>query len=93
MAGFPQIRLRRLRGSAPLRNLVQETRLSVGDFVYPLFVTHGRDVTEEIGPMPGCYKLSLDKLLDETSQVADLGIPGVLLFGIPASKDPLGTEA
>lgn len=93
MAGFPQIRLRRLRGSAPLRGLAQETRLSVGDFIYPLFVTHGRDVTEEIAPMPGCYQLSLDKLLDETSQVADMGIPGVLLFGIPASKDPLGTEA
>ncbi len=93
MAVFPQARLRRLRGSKALRGLAQETRLSVSDFIYPLFVTHGRDTLEEIEPMPGCYQLSLDKLLDETNRVAEMGIPGVLLFGIPTSKDPMGTEA
>jgi porphobilinogen synthase len=73
--------------------MVQETRLSPGDFIYPIFVTHGRDVRNEIGPMPGIYQLSLDHLITEVGQANDLGIPAVLLFGIPAKKDPLGKEA
>ena len=93
MVSFPQLRLRRLRELAPLRVLSRETRLSVSDFIYPIFVTHGRDVREEIGPMPGCYHLSLDHLLTEVREVAQLGIPGVLLFGIPQVKDPRGQEA
>ncbi len=93
MPSFPQVRLRRLRGLEPLRLLAQETRLSVSDFIYPIFVTHGRDVRQEIGPMPGCYQLSLDHLLSEVTEVAQLGIPGVLLFGIPQSKDPMALEA
>ncbi len=93
MAAFPQVRMRRLRQGGAIRRMVQETRLSPGDFVYPIFVTHGRDVRNEIGPMPGIYQLSLDHLITEVGQANDLGIPAVLLFGIPAKKDPLGKEA
>ena len=93
MTGFPQLRLRRLRQLEPMRVLARETRLSTSDFIYPIFVTHGRDVRQEIGPMPGCFQISLDHLLAEVTEVAELGIPGVLLFGLPQSKDPLGLEA
>ena len=93
MAAFPQVRMRRLRQGGAIRRMVQETRLSPGDFIYPIFVTHGRDVRNEIGPMPGICQLSLDHLITEVGQANDLGIPAVLLFGIPAKKDPLGKEA
>ena len=93
MVSFPQLRMRRLRELEPLRLLVRETRLSTSDFIYPIFVTHGRDVRMEIEPMPGCYQLSLDHLLAETTEVAELGIPAVLLFGIPQTKDPGAQEA
>ena len=73
--------------------MVQETRLSICDFIYPIFVTHGRDVRREIEPMPGIFQLSLDHRIAEVGEVADLGIPAVLLFGIPAEKDSMGTEA
>ncbi len=73
--------------------MVQETRLSVSDFVYPMFVTHGRNVRNEIEPMPGIYQLSLDNLMAEVGEVSELGIPAVLLFGIPAKKDARGAEA
>lgn len=91
--GFPRVRLRRLRDNAGIRQMVQETRLSASDFIYPLFVTHGRDVRAEIPPMPGIHQLSLDQLIQEVGEVSDLGIKSVLLFGIPASKDAEGTEA
>ena len=93
MATFPQLRLRRLRELEALRVLSRETELSVRDFIYPMFVTHGRDIREQIEPMPGCYQYSLDHLLAEATDVAQLGIPGVLLFGIPETKDPLAQEA
>ena len=93
MAGLPQIRLRRLRNLPLLRDMVRETELSPNDFIYPLFVTHGRNIRTEIRPMPGCYQLSPDLLAEEASQVASLGIPAVLLFGIPNAKDPLGRGA
>ena len=93
MSSFPQVRLRRLRESPALRQMARETRLSVSDFVYPIFVTHGRDVRNEIEPMPGIYQLSLDHLISEVGEVAELGIPAVLLFGIPALKDGVGSEA
>ena len=93
MVGFPQARLRRLRGTPALRRMVRETRLSPQEFVYPIFVTHGHNVREEIGPMPGCFQVSLDHLEREVIEVASLGIPAVLLFGIPGEKDPLGTGA
>lgn len=92
-SGFPQSRLRRLRESSAVRLMTRETSLSVKDFVYPLFVTHGRDVYEPVEPMPGVYHLSLDKLVEEVSEIYQLGIPSVLLFGLPDHKDARGTEA
>ncbi len=89
-------RFRRLRRSEALRALVRETRLSPQDFVYPLFVTHGRNVRREIASMPGQYHLSLDQLPAEAAELSapgGLGIPGVLLFGLPAAKDETGSEA
>ena len=92
MVSFPELRLRRLRGQEPLRNMVRETRLSAAEFVYPMFVTHGEGVRDAIEPMPGCFQLSLDQLTEEVGEVASLGIPAVLLFGLPAEKDPVGSE-
>ena len=91
--GFPHLRLRRLRRTDALRRMVRETTLSPADFIYPLFVTHGRGVRTPIEPMPGQYQLSLDALLEEVAEAQDLGIPAVLLFGIPAHKDAAGSEA
>ena len=82
-----------MRRLPALRRMVRETTLSVSDFIYPMFVTHGRDVMAPVDPMPGIFQLSLDRLLDEVGEVAELGIPAVLLFGVPARKDPEGTEA
>ena len=93
MTSFPLARMRRLRASPAIRRMTRETRLSASDLVYPLFVTHGRDVRREIPPMPGIYQLSLDQLISEVGEVSDLGIPAVLLFGIPAEKDAEGREA
>ena len=92
MVSFPDMRLRRLRGQESIRNMARETRLSTAQFVYPMFVTHGKEVRDPIEPMPGCYQLSLDRLTEEVAEVADLGIPAVLLFGLPAEKDAVGTE-
>ena len=93
MGRFPQVRLRRIRRSPAIREMAQETSLSVTDLIYPMFVTHGRNVRAEIAPMPGMYQLSLDHLISEIGSVADLGIPAVLLFGIPETKNAEGTEA
>ena len=93
MSSFPTTRLRRLREHEGLRRMLSETSLSPSDLVYPIFVTHGRDVRHEIAPMPGIFQLSLDHLIREVGEVAGLGIPAVLLFGIPAGKDAEGTEA
>src|SRR3990172_5133414 len=86
-------RFRRLRRSQALRDLVRETRLSPQRFVHPLFVTHGENVRREIESMPGQYQLSLDRLAAEAEELRALGIPAVLLFGLPASKDDAGSEA
>ena len=86
-------RFRRLRRSEALRALVRETRLSAAEFVYPLFVTYSEGVREEIASMPGQYHLSLDQLPREAEELRSLGIPGVLLFGLPAEKDEAGSEA
>ena len=90
---FPLTRLRRLRESQALRRMTAEASLSVQDFVYPLFATHGRGVREQVEPMPGVYQMSPDKLAAEAVEVSALGIPAVLLFGLPASKDAAGSEA
>ncbi len=89
---FPISRPRRLRFSPTLRKMVRETILSPADFVYPLFVRHGSDVRQEIKSMPRQYQWSVDRMADEARSIAALGIPAVILFGIPAVKDALGTE-
>jgi porphobilinogen synthase len=88
----PTARLRRLRQNAALRGLVRETQLDPGDFIYPLFVGHGVQIQDEIGAMPGVSRWSIDMLGAEARRIADLGIGGVILFGIPATKDAIGSE-
>jgi porphobilinogen synthase len=90
---FPRQRLRRLRQNGSLRRLVRETTLSVSDFIYPMFVTTGRDRREEISSMPGQYRWSVDLLVKEVTDIKLLGIPAVILFGIPDRKDERGTSA
>ena len=92
MVSYPDLRMRRLRDLAPVRSLTRETRLSAAEFIYPMFVTHGNGVKDPIEPMPGCYQWSLDLLAEEVGEAAELGVAGVLLFGLPAEKDPLGLE-
>ncbi len=89
----PFRRFRRLRRSAALRDLVRETRLSPQSFVYPLFVTHGDNIRWELPSLPGQYHFSVDELSREAVEIAGLGIPAVLLFGIPETKDEAGSEA
>ncbi len=90
--GYPTTRMRRLRRMRALRRMVEETHISPDDFIYPLFVVHGTDVRREIPSMPGVYHLSVDQLAWEIDEVSELGIPAVILFGLPASKDPIGYE-
>ncbi|MCG9967602.1 porphobilinogen synthase [Pelotomaculum terephthalicicum JT] len=90
---FPEQRPRRLRSNEIIRRMVRETALSVDDFLYPVFVTHGKGIARPVEAMPGIYNYSIDRLLEELTDVTGLGIPGVLLFGIPAVKDELGSEA
>lgn len=91
--GFPRTRLRRMRATEACRRMVRETTLSVDDLVYPLFVVHGRDVKHPIPSMPGVFQLSIDRLVEEATEVKELGIPGIILFGIPGHKDEMGSEA
>jgi len=91
-AAIPAARPRRLRLNPQLRRMVRETQLVPDDFIYPLFVTHGRNVKAEIKSMPGVFQWSPDLLAREVEAIAALGIPAVILFGIPAEKDPLGLE-
>ena len=93
MTGFPQLRLRRLRRTEPLRALVRETSVEVGNLVYPLFVVEGNNLKQEIASMPGIFRHSVDLLPQEVEEVAKLGIPAVLLFGIPEHKDEVGSAA
>ncbi|MBV9797079.1 MAG: porphobilinogen synthase [Solirubrobacterales bacterium] len=90
---FPQTRLRRLRATRALRGLVRETHLAPGDLVYPMFVAHGIDRREPIAAMPGVDRLSIAHAVAEAGEAASLGIPAVLLFGLPASKDEEGSGA
>ncbi|MBN1262443.1 MAG: porphobilinogen synthase [Anaerolineae bacterium] len=92
MSQFPIYRPRRLRMSENIRRMVRETTLSAADFIYPLFVVHGKGIKKEIASMPGVYHLSVDLLPQEVEDVAGLGIPAVILFGLPAAKDPVGAE-
>ena len=88
----PTIRPRRLRLTGGIRRMVRETTLSPADFVYPLFVRHGRDQRVPIASMPGVSQLTVDKLAAEARVIAGLGIPAVILFGIPAAKDATGSD-
>lgn len=90
---FPVYRPRRLRKNETLRRMIRETKLSVDDFIFPLFVTHGRGIRNEINSMPGIAQLSVDLAVKEAEEVYKLGIPAVILFGIPKKKDLRGTEA
>jgi porphobilinogen synthase len=90
---FPNTRLRRLRATRALRGLVQETRLDPGDFVYPMFIAHGLDRREPIESMPGVDRLSIAHAVAEAGEAFELGIPAVLLFGLPATKDEEGSGA
>ena len=89
---FPIQRLRRLRQHETLRRMVRETRLSPSDLIYPIFVTEGKDQRREIASMPGQYRSSIDLLVKEAGEVAGLGIPAIILFGIPDRKDERGTS-
>lgn len=90
---FPVHRPRRLRRSEAMRSLVRETELSANGFVYPMFVCPGSGVRKEIGSMPGVYQQSVDKFIEECREVTDLGIPAIILFGLPSHKDATGSEA
>ncbi len=90
---FPVYRPRRLRKSETIRRMVRETKVSPDDFIYPLFVVHGRKVKKDIQSMPGIAQLSVDLAVKEAQEAFGLGIPAIILFGIPRKKDLRGTEA
>jgi porphobilinogen synthase len=90
--GFPAVRPRRLRLHPALRAMMRETNLAPSDFIYPLFVRHGEGIQQPIASMPGQFQWSVDRLRAEIREIAALGIPAVVLFGIPASKDATGSE-
>ena len=93
MAEFPQVRLRRLRGSEAIRGMVRENHFDANDFIYPIFVVEGSKIKQEISSMPGIDRFSPDMLAAEAREIAALGIPAVLLFGIPEHKDAVGSQA
>ena len=93
MANYPIKRLRRLRYNPLVRDLVRETELSKNDFIYPLFVVPGSKIKNPIKSMPGVFQFSIENLVEECKEVASLGIPAVILFGIPEHKDEQGSEA
>src|SRR3954469_653888 len=93
MMPFPVQRLRRLRASESIRDLVRETRLAPSQFILPLFVCPGEGIRREIGSMPGNFQLSIDELVKEVAEVESLGIGGIILFGLPESKDEMASGA
>ncbi len=90
---FPLYRPRRLRANDALRRMIRETTLGPDNFIYPLFVTHGKGVKKEIGSMPGNYQQSIENIVKDCEETHSLGIPAVILFGIPEHKDETGSEA
>ncbi|MFN3306696.1 MAG: porphobilinogen synthase [Candidatus Kapaibacteriota bacterium] len=86
-------RFRRLRMNPMIRNMIAETTLTKNDLIYPLFVTYGKKVKNPVSSMPGVYQMSIDVIVDECKEIVELGIPAIILFGIPEHKDPLGTDA
>src|SRR5579885_3442153 len=93
MSTFPTVRMRRLRQSEKLRGLVRETHLSIEQFIYPLFIAEGLAEPREISAMPGIMQWPLEYLGREAERIVNLGIPAVLLFGIPSEKDEVGSQA
>ncbi|KKM08727.1 delta-aminolevulinic acid dehydratase [Clostridiales bacterium PH28_bin88] len=93
MSTFPTLRMRRLRETEVMRRMVRETNLAVDDLIYPLFAIYGQDVKNPVPSMPGVYQFSVDRLLEEAQEINSLGIPAVLLFGIPDHKDEAGSGA
>jgi len=93
MASYPTKRLRRLRYNPLVRDMVRETELSKNDFIYPLFVVPGKKIKNAVKSMPGVFQFSIDNLVEECKEVEELGIPAVILFGIPEHKDEQGSEA
>ncbi len=91
--GYPLHRMRRLRRTAHLRDMVRETTLSADDFILPLFVRPGKGIKQEVSSMPGVYQMSVDTLVEECEAAYGDGVRAVILFGIPEHKDALGTEA
>jgi porphobilinogen synthase len=90
---YPEHRPRRLRRNEEIRRMVRETKLSVDDLIYPLFAAAGKKIRKEIPSMPGAFQMSVENLVKEVREVRRLGIPAVLLFGIPAKKDAVGSDA
>jgi porphobilinogen synthase len=90
---YPVTRLRRLRANPQIRNLVQENQVNIQDLIYPLFVCEGKSIRKEIPSMPGIFQFSIDNIVKECEELSRLDIPGVLLFGIPAHKDHVGTDS
>jgi porphobilinogen synthase len=90
---FPTVRMRRLRQSLAMRDLLTETRLSVKDFVMPLFIQHGNNIRNPVDSMPGLFQLSVDQLDQEIKEISELGIPAVILFGLPEYKDADGSAS
>jgi porphobilinogen synthase len=93
MSQFPIVRMRRLRRTPALRRLVQETHLVPSQLVWPLFVRHGESVRTEVAALPGVFQTSVDALLEDAARAAQLGLGGVMLFGLPETKDATGSEA
>ncbi len=89
---FPKARPRRLRSNENIRRLVRENTVTLNDLIYPIFVRYGSNVVEEVPSMPGVYRYSVDKVADAVKEVRDLGIPAVILFGIPEHKDEVGSD-
>src|ERR1700677_3349261 len=90
---FPAMRMRRLRRTSALRALVRETTLEPGDFIYPLFICPGKGIRNPVSSMPGVFNLSVDEAVREAEEAAQLGIGGLLLFGLPETKDEQATGA
>lgn len=90
---FPEYRPRRLRKNENFRRLIRETQISVNDLIYPLFAVPGKDVKKPIASMPGIFQMSIENIIGEAKKARDLGIPGILLFGIPAGKNEQATGA
>lgn len=93
MAHYPTVRLRRLRYNPIIRDMVRETHISKNDLIYPLFVLPGEKIKNEVKSMPNVYQMSIDVLVEECKTLVELGIPAIILFGIPEHKDEVGSEA